>query len=202
MALTQQVKDSVACKYLESVIKDGRISSEDEGLFLMETAERLVGDEDVLADYRKRIDKALTLLPGNDAIDFEMTDTEGRTVRLSDFKGKVVYIDFWASWCIPCCLQIPYMKVLADKYSSDPDVACLSVSMDDNLENWKGMIENDKPKWPQYVTGDGGRTIMTEYGFRAIPRFMLFGKDGKIVNVYAPRPQDSEAVSEMIDSLK
>ncbi len=197
----QQEKDSLVCKYIESVIKDGRISSEYEGNFLLETAERLVSDNEVLDDYRARVDKAMSLLPGKDAIDFAMTDPAGKTVHLSDFKGKVVYVDFWATWCGPCCKQIPYMKEVAAKYALNPDVACISVSLDSITEWWKKKLDSDKPEWLQYIAENGGKAIATNYGFRAIPRFMVFDKDGRIVSVNAPRPENMDAVCAIIDSL-
>lgn len=201
IAPDRQAKDSVTCKYIESVIKDGRISSEDEGNFLLATAERLVSDKEVLDDYRARVDKAMSLMPGNDAVDFAMTDPAGKTIHLSDLKGKVVYVDFWATWCIPCCMQIPYMKAVAARYASNPTVACISVSLDDNIDGWRSRLAFDKPEWPQYVADEAGRPVMTDYGFRAIPRFMVFDKAGKIVSVNAPRPQDMDAVCAIIDSL-
>lgn len=202
LAPSQYVRDSVTAKHVDSVIKDGKISSVYEGNFLLETAERLVKDEAQLENYRARVSKVLSLVRGSDAIDFPMTDINGKTIHLSDFKGKVVYVDFWATWCIPCCMQIPFMKVVAAKYASDPDVACISISFDHNLDSWKSLLAFDKPEWPQYVSEDAGKQIMTDYGFQAIPRFMIFDKDGKIFSVNAPRPQDMDEVTKIIDSLK
>ena len=138
---------------------------------------------------------------GADAIDFEMVDPYGKVVKLSDYRGKAVYIDFWATWCLPCCMQIPYMEKLAEKYKDDKRIAFISISIDKNIKNWNEKIAEDKPFWPQFRTDDAGKAVQTAYGFAAIPRFMLFTADGKIANVDAPRPQDADAASALIDSI-
>lgn len=201
LAPTQHVKDSITLKYVDLAIKDGRISSDREGEFLLETAGCLVDDPEQMEYYRSCVSKALSLVRGRDAMDFPMKDVRGAVAHLSDFKGKVVYVDFWASWCIPCCMQTPFMKVIAEKYASNPQVVCISVSLDSNLDSWKGILAYDKPSWPQFVAEDGGSQIMKDYGFRAIPRFMIFDQEGRIVTVNAPRPQNQEEVVGIIDSL-
>lgn len=197
----QELRDSVIRDYLVATFKDAKISSKYEGDYLLDKASGLIDDDAEMQSYRESVAKAVALLRGNLAIDFKMTDPSGRSIMLSDFKGKVVYVDFWATWCIPCCLQIPHMKVLAEKYASDPRVACISVSLDKDLAMWKSFLKSDGASWPQYVADNAGKDIMEAYGFRAIPRFMLFDQEGRIVTINAPRPQDAAAVSELIDSL-
>ena len=196
---TMQVRDSVAARYIESVFRDGRISSREEADALLAKAAEVGVDEAVIQKYSSSADKILSLAPGCDAIDFEVEDPSGKTVRLSDFRGKVVYIDFWATWCLPCCMQIPYMEKIAAKYKGDKRVACISISLDSKVGDWNEKLAEDKPFWPQYRAADGGRAIQQAYCFGAIPRFMLFGKDGKIVTVDAPRPQSFDEVSALID---
>lgn len=201
LAPSAYVRDSVTLKYIDKTIRDGKIASEQEGGFLLETAERLVEDQELMDYYRTCVSKTLSLMPGHDAIDFTMKDTKGVSASLSDFKGKVVYVDFWASWCIPCCMQTPFMRKIAEKYAKNPEVACISISFDDKMDNWKGLLAIDKPFWPQFITEDAGKQIMENYGFRAIPRFMIFDQEGKIVSVNAPRPQSMDEVIGIIDSL-
>lgn len=201
LAPTQKLKDSLSLDHVVSIFKDGKIGSEEEAKVLLEVAERLVEDKDVFNDYKDQVEKTLSLVRGKEAMDFEFVDLEGKLWKLSDFKGKAVYVDFWATWCIPCCLQIPFMKVLAEKYADDPRIECISVSFDGSLDDWKGMLEVDMPSWPQFCTQDSGKSIMADYGFRAIPRFMLFDKDGRIVTANAPRPQEYDEISAMIDEI-
>ena len=201
LAKSEYVRDSVTLKHVDIAIKDGRLTSESEAEFLLETADRLVDDPEKMEYYRSCIAKTLSLMPGRDAIDFPMKDTKGTTFHLSDFKGKVVYIDFWATWCIPCCIQTPYMAKVAEKYAKNPEVACISVSIDENFDSWKGRLAYEKPSWYQFIAEDTGKQIMEDYGFRGIPRFMIFDQEGRIVNVNAPRPQEMDEVCAIIDSL-
>lgn len=201
LAPTHAVRDSLALKYIDGVIKDGKIGSRSEGDFLLENVSGLVQDQEQLDIYRSKVEKALSLIAGCDAIDFPITDPAGKRTSLLAYKGKVVYVDFWATWCIPCCIQIPYMKQLAARYESNPDVVCISVSLDSNVAQWKSFLAQDKPKWPQFIADNDGRQIMSDYGFQAIPRFMLFDKEGRIVSANAPRPQNLEEVVEIIESL-
>ncbi|MBQ0024551.1 MAG: redoxin family protein [Bacteroidales bacterium] len=196
-----QVRDSVAADYLESIFRDSKISSEENAEFLLAKAKEVGVDDATLQGYKERAEKALALAPGSDAIDFEMIDSKGDVVKLSDFKGKVVYIDFWATWCLPCCMQTPYMAKVATKYKGDNRVACVSVSLDENVDDWLENLANDKPAWPQFRTADAGSAVQNAYGFAAIPRFMLFDREGKIVDIDAPRPQRMDEITGMIDAL-
>lgn len=201
IAPNQAVKDSLSEKQVVSIFKDSKIGSEYEAKALLEVAERLISDETELNDYREQVEKALALKRGAESMDFEFVDTAGKLWKLSDFKGKAVYVDFWATWCIPCCLQIPHMKTLVAKYAHDPRIEFISVSFDENREDWKSMLATDMPSWPQYCALDTGDSIMKDYGFRAIPRFMLFDKEGRIVSANAPRPQDINEISALIDDI-
>ena len=201
IAPNQAVKDSLSEKQVVSIFKDSKIGSDYEAKALLEVAERLITDEAELNGYRELVEKTMALKRGAEEIDFEFVDTDGKLWKLSDFKGKAVYVDFWATWCIPCCLQIPHMRTLAAKYANDPRIEFISVSFDESQEDWKSMLATDKPAWPQYCALDTGDSIMKDYGFRAIPRFMLFDKEGRIVSANAPRPQDIDVISALIDEI-
>ena len=195
----KHTSDSLTAAYLDGLFNDCKIYSEKEGDFLLEKAAGIGTDGQTMDKYREMTAKALSILPGCDEIDFEVVAQNGKTVKLSNFKGKAVYIDFWATWCLPCCMQIPFMEKVAEKYKGDSRIVTISISLDKNVPAWEKKLAEDNPAWPQYRAADGGKAIQTAYGFNAIPRFMLFDKDGKIVSVDAPRPQDMEAVCALID---
>lgn len=139
------------------------------------------------------------LKQGSQALDFEMTDTEGKTFRLSDFRGKAVYIDVWATWCGPCCAEIPHMEKLAAHYANNKDIELISVSIDDDKAAWEKKLAEDKPKWKQFICLDAlNSQLCKNYSINGIPRFLFFDKDGKVISLDAPRPSN-ENIIEYID---
>jgi thiol-disulfide isomerase/thioredoxin len=145
----------------------------------------------MLTSMEKAYQASQTLAAGSMAPDFEMEDTDGNKLKLSDLRGKVLYIDIWATWCGPCKQEIPYIEKLHEKYKDNPNLAFVSISVDDNLKAWQTMVEKDKPAWQNYhVVGGFDSAINKDYYINAIPRFMLIDKDGKIISVNAERPSD------------
>ncbi len=127
------------------------------------------------------------------APDFEMKDENGKTYRLSDFKGKYLYIDVWATWCGPCCYQIPFMEKKYRQYKDNPDIEFISISVDHEIGSWKKKIKTDRPAWKQFIADRGMRSdLCKRYGISSIPRFLLIDPAGQIITVNAPRPSDPE----------
>ena len=122
------------------------------------------------------------LLPGMEAPEISMKDTEGNIRRLSDLRGKVVMIDFWASWCGPCRRENPNVVKLYKKYH-DKGFEIYSVSLDKEKSAWLKAIKDDGLVWPNHVsdlngwTSSGGMT----YGIMSVPSTVLVDKDGKII---------------------
>jgi thiol-disulfide isomerase/thioredoxin len=153
----------------------------------------LVTDEqrNFVSDYVLTINKTGA---GQPAMPFDGTTPDGKKMSLADFKGKVVLVDVWATWCGPCRAQTPHLKKLADEMKGT-DVAFLSYSIDDpkDTAKWKKMIGDENMEWQQLI-GDAAfkSAICVNYKITAIPRFMLFDKQGKIVSIDAPRPSAPE----------
>lgn len=142
---------------------------------------------------------------GNEAIDFKFPDVTGKEIALSDFKGKVVYIDVWATWCGPCKKEIPYLKKLEKEYHGNKNIVFLSVSADaeKDKEKWKKYIETEELGGVQLFAGDRAqKELMDLYKIKGIPRFILVGKDGKLIAGEAPRPSSSEIKALLDASLK
>lgn len=113
-----------------------------------------------------------------------MESPEGKEIRLSSLKGKVVLIDFWASWCGPCRKENPNVVKLYNKYKNK-GFTIYSVSLDTDMASWTHAIEQDGLIWPNHVSDLLGwkTTITGIYGFNAIPHTVLVGKDGNIIDV-------------------
>lgn len=149
----------------------------------------VVTNEGYINQIAPDYESASKLSKGAEAPEIEIADLDGKTFRLSDFKGKALYIDFWASWCKPCCEELPYLQKLVDELGDDKDVRVISISIDEDERSWKKRLEEENPTWPQYIaTSTGQKTIAEDYQISSIPRFVLLDKDGNIITVNAERP--------------
>ncbi|MBR5028843.1 MAG: AhpC/TSA family protein [Bacteroidales bacterium] len=122
------------------------------------------------------------LLPGTPAPDIEMKNPDGKTLKLSDLRGNVVLLDFWASWCRPCRMENPNVVKMYQKYHS-MGFEIFSVSMDRDRSAWLKAIKDDGLVWPNHVsdlqgwTSTGGAT----YGITSIPATVLIDKEGRVI---------------------
>lgn len=109
---------------------------------------------------------------------------EDKEIKLSSLRGKVVLIDFWASWCGPCRQENPNVIKLYNKYK-DKGFTIYSVSLDTQAENWKQAIEMDGLVWPNHVSDlKGWKTPLTMvYGFNSIPHTVLVDRNGNIIEI-------------------
>lgn len=136
--------------------------------------------KDWLADLRDRQEKTRRAAVGATAPDFTFPDQKGKNVSLSDFKGKVVMIDFWASWCGPCRAEIPNVKKYYEEFKKNKNVVFLSVSIDDKKDAWEKALKEEQMPWRQLLAPNSGRDAMDKYQFNGIPYIIVVGKDGKI----------------------
>ena len=115
------------------------------------------------------------------APDFKQKNPEGNEIALSDLKGKVVLVDFWASWCGPCRRENPNVKKLYDKYK-DQGFEILGVSLDRKKESWLAAIKKDELPWYHVSDLKGWKNeVAQQYGVTSIPHTVLLDKEGKIV---------------------
>lgn len=128
--------------------------------------------------------------PGKEAADFTYPDREGKTVSLSDFRGKVVLVDVWATWCGPCRAEVPYLVKL-EKEMAGKEVVFIGVSVDERKDHqkWLEVLEKEQMEGVQ-LFADGWSKIVADYKIKGIPRFMVFDREGKVVSADAPRPSD------------
>ncbi|MFN8355366.1 MAG: TlpA disulfide reductase family protein [Spirosomataceae bacterium] len=130
-----------------------------------------------------------------------LTDAKGKRFTLSDFKGKVVYIDVWASWCGPCRQQFPFSKQMHEKLTEEQrkKIVFLYISIDDTQEAWKKAMEQLQLPGEHGWSEGGWNSKVTQYfGIQAIPRYILIGKDGKMVDANAKRPSDEFVLSQLL----
>ena len=120
---------------------------------------------------------------GQPFIDLQMFDLEGNEVALSDYvgKGKYLLVDFWASWCVPCREEMPYLKALYEKYKSQ-GLDIVGISVDNNHKAWAKAINDLNLPW-HHISDlkGGGSDVLARYGINGIPHLMLLDRDGIII---------------------
>jgi peroxiredoxin len=120
-------------------------------------------------------------MEGGEAPDFSQPTPEGPELSLSDLRGKVVLIDFWASWCGPCRRENPNVVKMYEKYKGD-GFTVLGVSLDTDRARWLKAIEDDGLTWPHISDLQGWKNSVAQlYGVRSIPHTVLVDQEGKII---------------------
>ena len=109
---------------------------------------------------------------------------------LAQYKGKVVYVDFWASWCAPCRREFPHSREVHKRFSGN-DVEFVFFSTDREREAWLGAVEEEGSLLAgSYRVLDDASAFLKEIRLTSIPRYLIFDRNGKLVNQSAPRPSD------------
>jgi thiol-disulfide isomerase/thioredoxin len=108
---------------------------------------------------------------------FAITTADGKSLSLDDLHGKVVLLDFWATWCGPCRAALPHMKEIVKKFQGEPLVV-VSVSVDDDQSKWKEFVAKNQMIWPQYCDGGFEGEMAEMFGVHAIPHTFTIDADG------------------------
>lgn len=134
-----------------------------------------------LAQVRAEVEKAQRTAIGKVAPDFTQNQVDGTAMNLSDLRGKVVLVDFWASWCGPCRRANPEVVALYNKYK-DQDFEIIGVSLDRNKAAWEKAIAADQLTWYHVSDLKGWQnTVAQLYGVRSVPQTFLLDEEGKII---------------------
>jgi thiol-disulfide isomerase/thioredoxin len=123
--------------------------------------------------YMERIELARATM----APPFSLTALDGQRVSMDGLAGKVVLIDFWATWCGPCREALPHMRQIAKKFDGQPFVV-LSISLDSDDGKWREFVAKNGMTWMQYRNGGSGGDIAKQFGVNAIPATFTMDADG------------------------
>ena len=147
----------------------------------------------IKAEYEQnkaKLEASQPMRPGSEVKEIEMESPDGEVIKLSDYRGKVVLIDFWASWCGPCRKENPHVVKLYNKYK-DAGFDVFSVSLDKTKDRWVDAIEKDGLVWDAHVSDLKGwkNEAAQMYQVSSIPFTVLIDKEGKIINTKLRGPQ-------------
>lgn len=135
----------------------------------------------------KRVELLSHQIPGAVCPDFTFVDDRGKNVSLKDFRGKIVILDFCASWCAPCRREMRHLLKIYNELKAD-DLEFISISLDDSEARWRKMMDEEKLPWVMLWDKEGfpksnktPSAIQTAYGFYSIPFLVIIDKEGKLV---------------------
>jgi len=149
-----------------------------------------------LAELRER-----NLTADNKLLRYEFEDLKGTKIYLDKYKGKYVYLDFWAPWCTPCVEEIPYLKKLVEEYKNK-DIVFVSICVWDKKENWLKYLNSNSNLTLEQLYGGPNKDLTNPLNIFGIPHFMLLDRDGKIVSANFLRPSDENINRKLDDILK
>ena len=123
---------------------------------------------------------------GQQVPELSMQDIHGHPFDLADYRGRVVLLDFWATWCGPCLRELPRIRELASRYPSDR-FAVVGISLDEDIDELKQFVEAENIPWPQLCDGKRGEGSLAKlFNVRFLPYEYVLGADGKILGKSIP----------------
>jgi peroxiredoxin len=120
------------------------------------------------------------------ATDFALATADGSTLRLSDLRGKVVLLNFWATWCPPCKAEMPDLEALYREYGAERNFAVVGVNMEESSETVRAFAQANGISFPLALDADG-KVSSQAYGVRTLPTSMLIDREGRIRDAWNGR---------------
>ncbi len=154
--------------------------------------EKNVKESNLKSEIIALFDLYRNTMPGELAPTPVLVDTEGKEHTFAEFRGKVLVIDIWATWCSSCLKKMPEFMALRNRYSDNPDVEFITVSIDrkEVREDWLAAIAKKEmaDMLNLYPNCSEQSQLESDYHISGVPRYMVLDKEGKIVSAYAPPP--------------
>lgn len=195
--------DTVKAFFLKHQLETSEVSNLSEFKSIYGPFEKYANPPEVKKKYQQVYASFIgdTVFIGKSAYNFSLPDSTGRMISLKDFKGKVIFIDVWATWCGPCRGQIPFLKEIEAEYSDNKDIIFMSISLDrqQDRQKWINMIKKENLQGVQLLD-DMGKSFGKKYQISAIPRFLLVSKEGKWIEIRCPLPEAKDDLKRYLNS--
>lgn len=201
-AITHITDPALKDAYLRDAVATSRMKIEEYEKIAPSIKPFMISDasKTFLVEYEKVLHKNV----GQKGLNFTYKDINDKPVSFSDFNGKFVYIDLWATWCGPCKAEIPHMKKIEEDYHGK-NIVFVSLSLDKpkDAQKWKDFVTKEQLKGIQLMADkDFSSDVAKNYDVNAIPRFLLFDTKGNIINADALRPSNPELRAQLDKLLK
>ena len=144
-------------------------------------------DEKSIEKVKTYFDKINKIGKGTTSPLFEFYDLNDNLVKLKDLQGKLVYIDIWGTWCIPCVQEIPALKKLEEDFRNE-DIYFVSISINDEKEKLKQFIKENDLKGIQLYAENSDAEFFQKIQLQGVPRFILIDRQGKVIDAFADKP--------------
>lgn len=151
----------------------------------------------------KSSDLELGIKKNNVAPDFELQSLSGEVLKLSDYRGKKVFLNFWASWCGPCKVEMPYMEGYYKKYKDMENVEILAVNMtssERNMEKMEEFVDSNELTFPVLIDNKGD--VEKLYKVLSYPTTYLINEEGIVFDGFTGSLRNEEEIKELIDKIK
>jgi thiol-disulfide isomerase/thioredoxin len=161
--------------------------------------EKSINFEAAVAAAAQDVDPLLALI--GKPLEFEGYTVDGERIDIAQYKGKVVLLDFWATWCGPCRAEIPNIRQNWDKHH-DAGFEVIAASVDDDLDSLETFVAEEKPPWTVVADNhpNNRKSMAARFGIRGIPAFILVGRDGKVVTVHCRGERLGQSLAKLINN--
>ena len=195
---SNELRKSVAASIMREYILNYNYANDfDGGLAIVK---RATEKYDMTSIFVEEFMKRKSTVPGSPfPAGVNLVDANGKAVDFSQFKGKYVYIDLWASWCGPCCKEVPHLQKLEKELRND-DVVFVSISSDKDEQAWRSKMEELKMHGNQLLDKDN--TLCDALNVKGIPFFVIYDKAGNLHTYGALRPSTGTHLRSVLEGLK
>jgi len=149
------------------------------------------------------VDLCAILKDGDPAPPFKVNTLDGKTMTLQDYRGKVVLLAFWATWCGPCIAELPTLKTIHADLAEDDRFEMISLSLDGSIDPVRRLVYQRQLDWIQGHLGNWSQTeLPSQYAVSYLPAVFIIGPDGKIISQKVDESQIREQIDQALKNMK